>query len=121
MAPVFVAVGLLHLVLGLQADVLLGATLSAEQIADPVLDSQNRFYGITFSVYGFLMYLCAGDLVRYEPVFKILLVVFFAAGCARLVSIALYGLPSLPVIILLVSELTLPPVLAWWYKKVVVT
>ena len=53
-APVFVLVGCLHLVLGLNADLLLGANIGADVISDPVLDSQNRFYGVAFTVYGFL-------------------------------------------------------------------
>jgi hypothetical protein len=42
-APVPILVGALHLILGLNADVLLGARLPALVIADPTLDSQNRF------------------------------------------------------------------------------
>ena len=46
-APLFFVVGVLHLTLGVGADVLLGAKLSAEAIDDPALDSQNRFYGVS--------------------------------------------------------------------------
>ena len=116
-APVFVLVGLLHLVFGLQADVMLGAVLPDAVLSDPVLDSQNRFYGVAFTAYGFLMYLCATDLARYATVLRVLLAVFFAAGLARLVSIALYGLPTVLVNILLLLELLLPPLLAWWLAK----
>ena len=55
-APIFILVGALHLFLGLRADVLLGARLPPEVIADPALDSQNRFYGTSFALYGF----CSG-------------------------------------------------------------
>ena len=119
LAPIFVLVGLLHLFMGLQADVLLGATLTPEEISDPVLDSQNRFYGVAVTAYGFLLYLCAGDLVKFGAVFKILLAVFFAAGCARVVSIVVYGLPPVSILVLLGSELILPPILAWWYRKTI--
>ena len=118
LAPVFVLVGTLHLLLGVQADVLLGAQLSEAAINDPVLDSQNRFYGVAFSAYGFLLFLAATDLAKYRVVFRILLAVFFAAGCARLVSIAVHGLPSVLVILLLATELLLPPLLAWWHQQV---
>jgi hypothetical protein len=47
-APVFVLVGALHLVLGVGADALLGARLPAEAFTDPALNSQNRFYGVAF-------------------------------------------------------------------------
>jgi hypothetical protein len=51
-APLFVLVGGLHLFLGLGADALLGAKISSEVMADPALDSQNRFYGVSFMLYG---------------------------------------------------------------------
>ena len=66
---VFIAVGTLHLTLGLNADVMLGATLPPAVIADPVLDSQNRFYGVSFALYGILLWLFARDMQRYAPVF----------------------------------------------------
>ena len=117
MAPLFCLVGALHLVLGVGADVILGAALPADAVADPVLDSQNRFYGVAFTLYGVLLYLCATDLARYAPVLKALLWVFFAAGLARLVSIAVVGLPSLLVLLLTASELLLPPPLLWWLSR----
>jgi hypothetical protein len=63
-----ILVGVLHLVLGLNADVLLGANLPAPVIADPVLDSQNRFYGVAFMLYGVCLFLGGSDLKRYLPV-----------------------------------------------------
>jgi len=117
----FILVGALHLVLGLNADVLLGARLPAATIADPALDSQNRFYGVTFALYGVLCFLCASDIARYAPVLRCMIWVFFAAGCARLVSVAIYGLPPQPVIALLVIELVGPPLLARWLERVVRT
>lgn len=117
-APVFLLVGLLHLALGLQADVLLGARLSADAFADPTLDSQNRFYGVAFTLYGVLLFLCATDIVKYAQVLRCVLWVFFAAGVARLVALAIHGLPPVPVIALLLSELILPPVLVLWLNRV---
>lgn len=116
-APIFVLVGILHLILGPGADVLLGARLPANVISHPVLDSQNRFYGVVFSVYGFLLFLCATDLVRYAPVFNICIWVFFAGGVARVISIAQTTLPSAPVLALLAAELLLAPVLALCYRQ----
>lgn len=52
-APVFFMVGAVHLILGPGADVLLGARLSAATLGDAVLDSQNRFYGVAFTVYAY--------------------------------------------------------------------
>lgn len=117
LAPVFIVAGLLHVVLGLRADQLLGAVISAQSIADPVLDSQNRFYGAAFMLYGVLLYLAATDLLRYQTLLRCLLGVFFIGGLARLVSIALVGVPGAWVIALMGSELLLPPLLWLWLNK----
>ncbi len=117
LAPIFVAVGGLHLVLGMGADVLLGADVSAESRQDAVLDSQNRFYGVAFSLYGILFYLSGSDVPKYATVLRCVLWTFFAAGLARLVSVSLLGFPPPLVGVLLISELTIPPLLALWLSR----
>ena len=116
-APVFLLVGALHLALGVGADVMLGAKLPSAALSDAVLDSQNRFYGIAFTLYGVLFLICASDLHKYATVLRAVLWVFFAAGLAQLVSIAVHGLPSMLVLVLLDTELILPPVLLVWLSK----
>lgn len=116
-APVFVLVAALHLAIGVGADVLLGAKLSSEALTDPALNSQNRFYGVAFGLYGVLFYLCATDLPKYATVLRCVLWVFFAAGLARLVSIATHGLPPPLVLMLLATEIVLPPVLHVWLSR----
>jgi len=108
-APLFLLVGALHLVLGLNADTLLGAKISPAVIAAPGLDSQNRFYGTSFALYGVLLFLCASNLTKYATVLRCVLWVFFAGGLARLVSIVLHGMPPPLVLLLLLSELIAPP------------
>ena len=117
LAPVAIAVGLMHLLIGLHADTLLGAHLPPEVLADPVLDSQNRFYGTTFIGYGALLYLCATDLPRYARVFSILGGFIFLGGCARLIAIALHGMPTPQVIALLLIELLGVPPLLLWHRR----
>ena len=116
-APAFLVVSALHLFLGLGADVMLGAQLSAAVVSDPVLDSQNRFYGVAFGLYGVLLYLCATDIARYGLVLRCTLAMFFFAGLARLVSLALYGVPSALVLTLLLIELVGPIVLWFWHAR----
>jgi len=117
-ALVIFLVGALHLVLGVGADVLLGAKVPAAAISDPALDSQDRFYGVSFTLSGVLLLLCASDIPRYATVLRCVLWVFFAAGIARLVSIAIYEFPPAPVVALLVVELVVPPALVWWLSRV---
>jgi hypothetical protein len=116
-ASVPILVGILHLVLGLQADVLLGARLPASVIADPAMDSQNRFYGVAFMLYGVVLFVGGSDLRRYLPVVRSALWIFFAAGVARLVSILLYGFPPPLVMTLLLVEVVGTPVLLLWLAR----
>ncbi|MBI5254853.1 MAG: DUF4345 family protein [Burkholderiales bacterium] len=118
LAPLCLAAGASHGLLGLGADALLGARVPAEVMADPVLDSQNRFYGVSFMLNGVLLWLVATDVGRYRPVLYCLLAVMFAGGLARCLSIALQGLPAAPVLALLVVELVAPWLLARWATRV---
>jgi hypothetical protein len=116
-APGFVLAGLSHVFLGLGADAMLGAQIPADLLTDASLDSQNRFYGISFTIYGVLFWIAAGDLVRYRTLLRILILWFFLGGLMRLVSIAIKGWPSDLVWALALSELILPPILWWMLRR----
>jgi hypothetical protein len=115
-AVIFFLVAATHVVFGLTADAeLLAAKVPLDVINDPTLDSQNRFYGAAFALYGALLLICARDLKGHAIILRAILGFFFAGGVARLVSIFLHGAPSPPVIVLLISELLIPPLaLVWW-------
>lgn len=108
-------VGALHVFLGLQAEQLLGAGLSEATIANASLDSQNRFYGAAFILFGLVAWVSATDLRKYALIFRLQMAAFFLGGIARLISILLHGLPSLPIQLLTVSELLIPPIFIWWH------
>jgi hypothetical protein len=118
LAPLFILVGAVHLFLGLGADSLLGARISAEVLADPALDSQNRFYGVSFALYGVLLLLCSTDLARYATVLRCVLWVLLAAGLARFVSLAARGVPPVLILALFALELVAPPLMLWWLARV---
>jgi Domain of unknown function (DUF4345) len=106
--------GLLHVIFGLSADTMLGAQAIA---FDATRDSQNRFYGAAFTVYGVLLLMCGTDLRRYASILRIVLAFFFLAGLARLISIVAVGMPSIPALLLLATELIGPPVLWVWQGR----
>ena len=116
-APVFVLVGCLHLVMGAGADVLLGANIPRSVLHDPVLDSQNRFYAVAFTICGVLLWMCAQDIARYASVLRAVLIVFFLAGAARGVSIAVTGIPLPAGIGLMFTDLVGPVVLLVWLRR----
>jgi Domain of unknown function (DUF4345) len=117
LAPVFFLIAALHLALGMNADALLGATVSAATAAEPSLSSQNRFYGVAFALYGAVLYLCSKDLRTYAVFFKAAMWVFLLAGVARLVAWVQHGAPAPAVIALLAVELVVPPVLLAWHAR----
>lgn len=109
--------GMTHVALGLGADTALGANPGAAAL-DASLDSQNRFYGMAFTVYGALTWLYTRDMTRYAPMFRVLMAAFFLGGLARLVSAALHGMPSALVLGLAASELLLPPLFLSWQRRI---
>jgi Domain of unknown function (DUF4345) len=117
-APIFWVVGAVHLIFGVSAEVMLGAKLPTEVLTDPALDRQNRFYSVAFTLYGTLLFICASDLAKYRTVVTCLLRTFFAAGLARLVSIAKFGMPPPLIIALLAIELIAPLLVIFWLSNV---
>jgi uncharacterized membrane protein len=116
-AVIFVLVGLLHFVLGLHADALLGANPPAEAVTNASLDSQNRFYGAAFMLYGAVIWLFTTDRERYAPLFRAAMIIFFIGGLARIVSAALFGLPAPAIQFLAAVELIIPLVLLRWERR----
>jgi hypothetical protein len=110
-------VGALHMALGLGADAMLGARIDPATLADPSLDSQNRFYGAVFTIYGVLLYICTTDLNRYGPVFRMLMVCLFIGGVARIISWLSTGWPAPMIVALWASELILPPLVLLWFRR----
>jgi Domain of unknown function (DUF4345) len=116
-APIFWLVGAMHLIFGVSAEVMLGAKLPPEVLADPALDSQNRFYGVAFTLYGTLLFICASNLEKYRTIVLCVLWTFFAAGLARFVSITKFGVPPPLILALLAIEFIAPPLVIYWLSK----
>jgi hypothetical protein len=117
LAIAFIAVAGLHLFFGMYADAMLGAPVTAAMASEPSFDSQNRFYGITFSLLGVVLLIAASDVRRYEPMIVAALGVLFFAGIARVVAWILHGAPSPIIIGITCADLLLPPVLYFWLKR----
>ncbi len=105
----FIVAGLSHVALGPAADRLLGAVVTG----DAGLDSQNRFYGAAFTLYGLIFWAAAADVERHTVMLRLALVAFFLGGLARIVSIVLMDWPPPIIFALLASEIILPPLVFW--------
>ena len=117
LGAIIIIVALLHIILGPGADVLIGANFSETSLSDPTIDSQNRFYGAAFALFGVALIVCSSDIVRYRPILLWTFLIFFLAGMARLISAAKLGWPAPMVVALLALELVVPPVLALWVRR----
>ena len=110
-------VSLVHIVFGVGSEPFLGSGVSAASQLDPNLDSQNRFYGAAFSLFGVVFWIASSDLERYRRLLELALLVFFLAGATRLISIVIIGWPTPVVIALTVIELLGPPAMFLWLRR----
>lgn len=80
------------------------------------MDSEDRFYATLFLGFGAALVWASGDLAGRERIFGALLLVFFAGGLSRLVSLAVVGPPHPLFQVLTGVELLLPMILWWWHR-----
>jgi hypothetical protein len=106
---------LLHVALGVDGDALIGA--AASTAPNPTLDSQNRFYGAAFGIYGALLLYCASDIERYRGVLKLVFAGIFIGGCARFISFFKFGWPSDEILFLWATEILIPPIMWIWLTR----
>jgi hypothetical protein len=67
MGVAIVGIAAIHVVLEPGADLMLGSGLSEHSRVDPSTDSQNRFYGAAFALYGLLLWLRSATTTRNTP------------------------------------------------------
>lgn len=111
------AIALVHIAFGVYSETFLGSGISQTSVSDPNLDSQNRFYGAAFSIYGVVLWLSSSNPERYSVILEWSLLVFFLAGLTRLLSITLVGMPTTTIIGLTAIELVTPPLLYFWKRR----
>lgn len=80
------------------------------------MDSEVRFYASLFLGFGSALIWTSFDLTGRRLVLRYLLLAFFAAGCARVVSWICVGPPNALFVSQLVLEVTLPLVLWIWFR-----
>lgn len=77
------------------------------------MDSEDRFYAVFFLAYGAAVLWCLRDWRSKRREIRLLMAVFFIGGLARLVSIAVVGLPHPFFVAMAIIELVLPPLVIW--------
>ena len=110
-------VSLIHVIFGVGSELFLGSGISDASVLDPNLDSQNRFYGAAFALFGIVWWLSSSDILECKKLLTASYLVFFVAGLTRILSIAVVGWPTAPILALTAIELLLPIVLYVWLVK----
>ena len=104
------AIGLAHVAIG-------PVVIPGSIVVNATMDSEDRFYAILFVGYGATLVWCSRRLEERGGPFGWLLLVFFAGGIARLVSMWQAGLPHPLFQVLTTVELVLPIALWHAYRK----
>lgn len=107
---VCICIGLAHIVLGPSA-------IPGSIRVNATMDSEDRFYATLFVGYGAALIWAARNLAARRQAFFWLLVLFFASGVSRLVSMALVGQPHPLFQFLTGVELLLPLILWYWHRR----
>jgi hypothetical protein len=105
-------IGLAHIILG-------PAAIPGSIAVNPTMDSEDRFYATLFVGFGAALIWCSRNLAERSRPFAWLLVVFFAGGIARLVSLSQVGLPHPLFQVLTVVELVLPVALWLLHRRAI--
>jgi hypothetical protein len=82
------------------------------------MDSEDRFYATLFMAYGAALLWCIKDIERKSKVVYFLALTFFAGGLARLISMAVVGLPNAFFITMTGLELFLSLVIAFMQSRI---
>lgn len=114
--------GALNLGMGLQAQGLIGAELSAEGFRDPLLNSQMRFYGAIWLGFGVLLCVCLSDTDKYSSLLRGAMAIVFLGGVGRIASLIQFGFPEEALSAAFVCavigiEIIGMPLLLWWHAQ----
>jgi hypothetical protein len=98
---VAVFISLLHIVLGPKC-------IPGSVPVNATMDSEDRFYATLFLAYGVALLWCVRGIERKGIYVRLLALVFFVGGLARIVSIFAVGLPNAFFTTMTALELALP-------------
>lgn len=103
-------IGMTHIVYG-------PSSIPGSVPVNATMDSEDRFYATLFVGFGLTLIWCAMDLGARRGAFVWLLIVFFASGLSRIVSMTQVGLPHPLFVFLTVVELAMPVGLWLWLRR----
>ena len=115
---VVAALGAVPVLTGL-AGVVGGLTLTPDDnTAPPYFDSEYRFLSVVWAAVGVLLWWSLRHPQERATVTRVVLAVMVLGGVARLLGVALTGLPPVPFRISLGIEVLVIPVILLWHRRV---
>ena len=106
-----VLISLLHIVVG-------PSSIPGAVPVNATMDSEDRFYATIFGAYGAALLWCVRGTERKAAHVKLLALVFFVGGVARLVSMVAVGVPHPFFVAMTGVELGMPLLLGWMAGRV---
>ena len=106
-----IGISLAHIILGPGA-------IPGSIPVNATMDSQDRFFAALFLAYGVAVLWCLKDWRSRLFEIRVLVAVLFVGGLARLVSIAIVGLPHPFYVTMTIVEIVLPLAVAWLAARV---
>jgi hypothetical protein len=106
-----IVIASLHVILG-------PAAIPGSIPVNATMDSEDRFYATLFAAYGVALLWCIKDVERKSMFVYFLALTFFTVGLARLVSVAVVGLPNTFFIAMTILEMLIPFLMAFMQSRI---
>ena len=110
--------GVVALMFGALSVVMGAAIVPGSDEASASVDSELRFYAAWYAAAGVVLLRTARRAETEGSTIRFIAVVFFIAGCARLVSLIVVGKPHLLFMVLMILELLIPAMVVPWQASV---
>ena len=112
-------VGLVMVIAGVAGVVLGVRTVPRPGEVIATVDSEMRFFSVWYAAAGVVLLRCVGRVESEGGYVRMVAAAFFLAGCARVLSIVLVGIPHPTQLVLMGIEFLLPLVILPWHAAVV--
>ena len=112
------ALALIPIATGLASVVFGSEIVRGHGASNASVESELRYYAVFYVAFGVWLWWIAGDVAARRRELRAAALVLFCGGLARVVGIAVDGVPAADYVVLMVVELLLPGLLVLWQSRV---